>query len=206
MSTFWNFAFGAVLVLIWIISGGFITQANVKLSSYKNKDDELHRAYWASFWASFITWTLVGIFIILVILSVLGIFALFGTGAGEAGVAVEGTESVALKSASKAAGKGNEKGKGKGAVGTGISLVTVLFLLFALGLVILTGILSAISASSIAKSPNYSSSNADLNKAYKNCIISASMCLGATGIILIGIITYFVIKEKKKGKVANKKE
>ena len=67
MSSFWNFAFGAILIIIWIISGGFVTQANVFLGPYKNKDQYLHSAYWYTFWAAFVTWTLIGIFILLII-------------------------------------------------------------------------------------------------------------------------------------------
>lgn len=193
MSSFLNFAFGATLILIWIIAGGFITQANVKLSQYKN-DQSLSRAYWASFWAAFITWTLIGISLILVALSVLGVFALFGSGAGEAGVAVEGTEVEAL------AKTGAKSKKSKGLIGTGVSLGAMIFLFCALALVILTGVLAAIAASTIAKSSTYNSSNSTLQKAYKDCIISACMCLGAAGLLIIGVITYILVEENKKKK------
>src|SRR5579871_6212246 len=84
MGSFWNFVFGLILIIIWILSGGYVTQANILLTSYNQKDDDLHSAYWHTFWAAFTTWTLVGLFIIFVILGIVGIVALFSTGIGEA--------------------------------------------------------------------------------------------------------------------------
>lgn len=212
MSSFWNFLFGGLLVLIWIVAGGFITQANVKLGSYKNDDDFLHRAYWLSFWAAFVTWTLIGIFFILVILSVLGVVALFGSGVGEVAVAAEsgaaaaetGVEIAELEAKKLVGGKAKT-----GFVTSGVSWITIGFLIFALILVVITGILSAITASSIAKSPNYISTNSNfknLNKSYTDSIIAASMCLGAGGLLIIGVITYFVIGIQRKNKIKTQKE
>lgn len=218
MSSFWNFAFGALLVLIWIVAGGFVTQANVKLHSTKDKDSDLNKAYWYTFWAAFITWFLVGIFILLIILSVLGIVALFGSGVGEAGaaaeggaVAAEGAEGAETAEAAEAeegaAGrsrKANEAAKspqGQSAVSTGVSWLTIAFLVFALILVAITGVLSALAAASMIRSPNYDPSNANLRTAYTDCIIAASMCLGAGGLLIIGIIVYFIIGEQHKKKI-----
>lgn len=224
MSSFWNFAFGAILVLVWVIAGGFITQSNVFLGPYKNKDDYLHKAYWYSFWAAFITWTLIGIFILLVILSVIGVVALFGSGVGEAGAAAEGGAVVAEggvvaaegaeaaevaefeSTATKAAKGKSSKGKGKGAISTGVSWITIAFLVFALILVAITGVLSAITASSMVKSPNYDSNNNKLKTAYTDAIVAASICLGAGGLLIIGIIVYFIVGEQRKKKIQAQKE
>ena len=203
MSSFWNFLFAAVLMLIWIIAGGFVTQASVFLTPFKNKDDDLNRAYWFAFWAAFITWSLVGIFIILIILSIIGVVALFGSGVGEAEVAVEGG---AVTAEEIGAAKVAKSSKGKGAVSTGISWFTIIFLGFALILVTTTGILAAIAASSMIKSSNYDPSNHKLSTAYTDCIVSASLCLGAAGILIIGIIVYLIVGEQKKKKIQQQKE
>ena len=207
MSSFFNFAFGAILVLIWIVAGGFITKTNVSLGPYKNTDDDLHDAYWYSFWVAFVTWTLICLFIILIILSVIGVVALFGSGAGEAGAAAEG--GVAAESGI-AAGEGTvavEEGKSqKGKISTGVSWLTIGFLIFALILVVITGVLSALAASSMVKSPNYDPTNNKLKTAYTDAIIAASMCLGAAGLLIIGIIVYFIIGERRKKKIEAEKE
>lgn len=211
MSSFWNFAFGALLVIIWIISGGFVTQANVFLSPYKNTDADIHRAYWFTFWAAFVTWFLVGIFIILVILSVIGVVALFGSGAGEAGVAAEGADGVTVAKGAELSRSARARNYAKSPEGqenikTGVSLATIAFLVLALILVGITGILSALAASSMVKSTNYNPSIEKLKRAYNNCIIAASMCLGAGGLLIIGIITYFIIGLQRQKKLDAEKE
>ena len=206
MSSFWNFAFGAILVLIWIIAGGFITQANVFLGPYNDDDDYLHDAYWYSFWAAFITWTLIGIFIILVILSVIGVVALFGTGVGEAGAAAEAgvaAEGIETEEIGSTVAKSK---KGKGLISTGVSWLTIAFLIFALILISITGVLSALTASSMVKSPNYDSTNDKMKTAYTDSIVAASMCLGAGGLLIIGIIVYFIIGQQRKKKIQQQKE
>ena len=145
------------MIILWIVAGGYATQANIALSSRRNDDPELQRAYTYTFWAAFITWTLIGIFIILIILSVVGVVALFGSGAGEVGVAAE--EGGAVE---EAGGSRYERGRayaqspdGQSNISTGISWLTIGFLVFALILVGITGVLTAIAATSIVKSPDY---------------------------------------------------
>ena len=199
MSTFWNFAFGAVLIIIWIVAGGFVTQANTYLHHYRNDDKYLNSAYWYTFWAAFVTWFLIGVFILLVILSIIGVVALFGTGVGEAGVAAEAAEVESAESL----GKGKQSGK---ILGKSISWFTIAFLVFALSLVAVTGILAAIAASDMVKSPNYDNTNRKLKSAYESCIISACVCLGAAGLIIIGIIVYVAIGLQKKKKIEQQAE
>jgi hypothetical protein len=112
MSSFFDFLYIAVLILTWIIAGGFVTNANVKLAPLRY-DSNLNTAYWLTFSGAFITWTLIGLTIIgiiyLIILIILGVAVvtvgtgvLFATGVGEVGVAgagvaaagVAGTEAV----------------------------------------------------------------------------------------------------------------
>lgn len=210
MGSFWNFAFATLLIVLWIIAGGFVTQANVKLGPYRNDDDQLSTAYWRTFWAAFITWTLVGLIIILIILVLIGVVTLFATGVGEVGaVAVGGTTAAvttATTVATKAASTALKANASKGVIKTGISWVTILFLIVALILVSLTGILAATAASSIVSSPNYDPNNEKLSKAYTNCVIAAIMCLGTAGVLIIGFIVYLVIgiQNQRKAKVLEK--
>lgn len=204
MSSFWNFIFGAILVILWVIAGGYVTAANIKLSSYSDDDLDLHQAYWFTFWAAFVTWTLVGIFIILVILSVVGLVALFGSGVGEVGVAAEGAEGGVLASEELGSSQLSEqylKSQEQSGISQGISWLTLAFLIFALILVGITGILAAIAASSMVKSSNFKNTDAKLTTAYTDCIIAASMCLGAGGILIIGTITYFIVGYIREGKI-----
>lgn len=210
MSSFWNFAFAALLVIIWIVSGGFVSQASVHLHSSRNIDSHLNKAYWYTFWASFVTWFLVALFILLIILSAIGFIALFGSGVGEEAVVAEGVvaeeESLTASKAAKelAKKKFQEKRKGR-KKDEGISWITIIFLGFALILVIITGVLAALAAGEMSKSPNFDRSNSRLRSAYINCIIAASLCLGASGLLIIGIIVYLVIGERRKKQVEGEK-
>lgn len=190
MSSFLNFLFGFILILIWIVAGGFITQASIFLTPFKDRDTEMHRAYWFAFWASFTTWSLVAIFIILIILSVIGVVALFGSGVGEAGAAAEEAEGASSLAQIRGYAGSSE---GQLTISSGISWFTLAFLVFALILVGITGVLSAIAAGSMAASSHFDRSNSRLVTAYNDCIIAASLCLGAAGILLIGILVYFII-------------
>lgn len=175
MSSSWNFIFGAILIIIWIIAGGFITQANIYLTPYKDTDPNFHEAYWSSFWAAFITWGLIALFILLIII-------LFATGVGEVGL-VEGSAERSIL----------EQSSAKGYVSTGISWIAIAFLAVALVLVALTGGLATVAASNIAASKNYDPKIPKLKIAYNDCIVAAIICVGATGILIIALITYFVI-------------
>lgn len=183
MSSFWNFVFGAILIIIWIVAGGFVTQANIFLGPFKTQDNDLQTAYTYTFWAAFVTWTLIGIFILLVILSIIGVVALFGSGAGEA-EAAEGAEASEAKSAESS----NQQ-----LLNEGIPWLTLAFLVFALILISITGVLAAIAATSMTKSPNFNRTIANLNTAYNDCIIAAVSCLGAASLLIIGILTYFIV-------------
>lgn len=187
MSTFFTFAFSALLIIIWIIAGGFITQSSVLLHPTIDKDTFLHKAYWYSFWAAFVTWTLIAIFLILIVLAVLGVVGLFSTGVGEEATAADVLGSSKISS-----------------VTNNISWLTVIFLIVALILVAVTGVLSALTADNIKKSPNYKPTDAKMKKAYTNAIIAASLCLGAGGLLIIGMIAYFVLtwQETKKEQAA----
>ena len=191
MSSFWNFLFAAILIILWIIAGGYVTQANIKLSSFSSRDSNLNTAYWYTFWAAFVTWTLIAIFIILIILSVVGVVALFGSGAGEAEVAAGAAEAETESTLARAQRLTSQYDQTN--VSSGISWFTIIFLIFALILILITGVLSAIAASSIASSSNYNSSVTDLVTAYNDCIIAASISLGAAGLLILGAIIYFVV-------------
>jgi len=184
MSSFFTFAFSALLIVIWIISGGFITQTSVLLHPFRNKDPKLHNAYWNSFWAAFVTWTIVAIFLILIALTLFGVIGLFSTGVGE-----------------EAATTNYLTGDAQSLASSNISWLTIGFLVLALILVFVSGVLSALCASNIKKSPNYKPTDPHMKKAYDNAIIAASMCLGAGGLIIIGLIAYLVLNHQENKKI-----
>jgi hypothetical protein len=202
MSSFWNFLFGFILVVIWIVSGGFVTEASVFLTPYKSEDVQLNRAYVFTFWAGFVTWFLVAVFIILVILSVIGVVSLFGSGVGEAGIAAEGAEgaNVAESSESRLINKYGGSGNNQQKINYGISWFTILFLIFAIILVSVTGILSVLAAYNISKSPKYDPSVYRLKKSYDNCVISSSLCIGAISLLIIGVIVFLILGYERKRK------
>lgn len=211
MSSFWNFVFGFLLIVLWILAGGFVTRTNINLTSYKNQDIDLHQAYWYTFWAAFVTWFLIALFILLVILSVIGVVALFGSGVGEAGVAEEGV----AEEGSAGEGSGGEEGytsrylnsqQGQDAENTGISWFTIGFFLLAIILVSITGVLSAIAASDIAASQIYDPTIPTFKTAYDDCIIAASISLGAVGLLVLGFIIYFIVGRIQQNKIKAQRE
>lgn len=173
------FVFGLILAVLWIVSGGLLTQASVFLRDPSSKDPRLRRAYDITTWAAVITWLLVALFIILVILSIVGVVGLFSTGAGEAEAA--------------------EAKNSGGAVKTGASIATIIFFILALALVITTGILAAISANDIRLTLTTSTPN-PIKVAYRDCVIAAGLCIGATLLLIIGGIVYLIVSGQRKKK------
>jgi hypothetical protein len=77
----------SLLCFIFILAGGYITDANVKLSHVKKKDDFLNKAYHQTLTVAILTWVLTSVVIIGgIILIVVG----FGSGAAEGAIATEG--------------------------------------------------------------------------------------------------------------------
>lgn len=187
MSGFWNYLVAIILFVIWIIAGGFITQSNVYLHAYKDEGQYMHTAWLLTFWAAFVTWFLVILFIIMVILAIVGVVALFGSGVGEAGLAAESTE-------------GAQFSVDPGTLSTGISALGIGLLCLAFVLVLVNGILAALAAVNMKKSPNYTNTDPKLTKAYQNCEIAAIMSLLAAGILIIAIITYIIIGKRNKAR------
>jgi hypothetical protein len=107
----WYYFIIILTILIWITAGGYITSANVNLGSYKSEDSNLYIAYWTTFTASFVTWFFLGCAIfgiiiigILIALGIAGLAVLFGSGAGEIGVAGAGVAGGAAELGSAAVG------------------------------------------------------------------------------------------------------
>lgn len=189
--SFWNFIFGGILMLIWVVAGGFITQTNVFITKYRKQDPDMGHAWTYSFAAAFVTWFLVILFLILIGLAIFGVVALFGTGVGEAGIAAEGIGSMI-------GGK-----VVKGATKVGFSWISIGFFGLSLFLVIISGVLSAMTAQSIHKSKTYQDKKDDphIKKSYSNAIIAAVLCLGAFGVLLIGIAIYIYVGIRRKHKL-----
>jgi hypothetical protein len=143
-----------------------------------------------------------------VILSIVGVVALFGSGAGEAGVAAEGAEASEIAASSKSAQASQylQSEQGQGLVSQGVSWLTIGFLLFALVLVGITGVLAAVAASNIKQSLTYKSNIPQLETAYTDCVIAASVCLGAGGLLIIGTIIYFIVGYEQEQKIQAQRE
>lgn len=191
--SFARFAFASILILIWVITGGFATQANVFLQDYKGSDNQMKQAYWLTFGVAFITWFLIGLAIVIVCV-------MFFSGAGEAEVAEGGAEAGEEAEASEAEASEEKEGESETGKGQKNSMLINIFFATAFLLVLTTGLLSTFAAAAIAKSPNYKSSISKLKKAYTNCIISAVLSMGSVGFLIIGYIVMKVMKNKKEKK------
>lgn len=177
MASGWLIAFLILLLVIWIVAGGFITQASIYLTPYKGKDDYLNSAYWFTFWAAFVTWFIVAVVIIIIIL---GFVAIGETG----GAIVESGQAEQVVSTGK----------------KGASAVLISFIVVVLLLAIITGILAAIAASDMHKSSNIDLAASKPKTAYTDCIVAASLCLGAIGVIIIGGIIFIIVKVNQSNK------
>lgn len=180
MSAAVNIIFGLILIVIWIIAGVYVTMASLALRPYRDYDEKFHRAYWFLFWAAFVTWTLVGIFVILIIATVVGVAALFGTGVGEAATAGEAAEAGELSLSDVQ-------------IPQGFSWLTIGFLIFAIILVGVTGVLAAAAAISLEESPMFDKTVEGQEKAYNDAVIAAVVASVAAGVTTIALIVYAVL-------------
>jgi len=189
MSSYWGIFLAIVLILIWIIAGGYITQANIKIRGFQGNDEFFKSANNYAFWAAFITWFLVALFVLLVILAIVGVVGLFSTGAGEAEAA--GAESEELTTSKLYKKYQNYQGSQED--NTGISWSTIIVIFFALVLVSITGVLGALAADQLKQSHLFTDSNPDMVTAYNNCVITAIICLSVVGLLILSVIFYFFI-------------
>ena len=117
MSTFWNFVFAFILIVVWLVAAGYATQSEIYITDIKNGDPNINFAWVSLFVVAFLTWALLAIFLILIGLSIFGVITLFGSGVGEAAVA----------ESSLFSGAGTKVVKK-----VGIPWLTIFFLIFAL--------------------------------------------------------------------------
>jgi hypothetical protein len=189
MSNFWIFVFTLVLLILWIVAGVYITRANLILQNYQKVDDNFLNAFNYSYWAAFVTWFLVALFVLLILLSFIGLGVLFSSGVGETGAL-----------ATEWARYGNDP-ELVGLLESKISWWAVGSLVVALILVGVTGVLSALAANWLVTSKNFDPNNANQYTAYVDCIIAASICLGAGGLLIIGLIIYLVVGFRNQAKL-----
>lgn len=227
---FLKMLFCITLILIWIVSGGYITQTSVFIHAYRSQADGFKKAYTYSTWAAVITWLLIAFVIILIIYVIAGVVVLFGTGVGEVGAggaaAAEGADVAVVEGeqlasreagqvAERRAAQSLEKRAGKkelGKLGNSkqqlkqqkkqkkSSIISWIFLIGSMILVFVTGALSAATANEIKTSGKYDSSDKKLKTAYEDAIIAACLCLSSVGLIIIGAISYAVYKHKQQVK------
>jgi len=177
-----NIIFCVILLIIWIVAGGYITEASVYLGYVKNTDSRLDTAYAYAFAVSFVIWTLV-------LLAIVGIcFAIAAAPEIAAGM----SEAKAMSALTKST--------------KGASWVIILFLIGATILVMVTGILAAVVASNIRSSEKYDVNDKNIAVAYTDSIISACLSLVTVGILIIGMIVYIVLKTKSKNEAKQKLE
>lgn len=204
LSDFLGWIFVLFLGACWIVTGGLMSKAAWYLYGQRKKDKDLDSAFVYAFWAAIITWSLLLIFFYLVYLIVAGTVLLFASGGGEvagAGVAAEGAAAeggAALEEGAffrqQAKGQLQQPGTFKKINNFASKFVFVAMFI----LVIVSGILSAVSANEISKSSSYKGGkNKTVSDMYILTIISASVDLGAIGILIIGWIVHEVRKHKK---------
>ena len=175
-----------VLIVIWIIAGVYISMTSAKLGPYsingslsKEGDSFIQKAYTYATWAAAITWIILILIIIGLILSVIGVVALFSSGVGEAAEAYS------------AAG-GDPYSAAVGAAGLGLSWLAIFFMVLLIGLLITTGILSSLTLTNIAQSKLYQK-NAAVTAAYHDSLITMVLTFGSLFLLIIGFLLYYFL-------------
>ena len=171
-----------VLLLLWIITGGFITEANIYLDKYKDSNTYLNKAWKYTFAVAFMTWFIVA-------LAIIGIVALvFGGG-----------EALGIKFA-----KSQQNNLKKGKL-PNIELYIIIFFLFALSLLIISSVLAVVSYTEIEKNLKLQNgiNNNDINKAYTSTKYGFIFGFISVGLALILLLVY-IIKYEKDRKNENK--
>lgn len=167
--------FNIFLILLYFVTGFYITQCSVYLNNYTSSDVNIATAYKYAFSASFIPWTLLGIFIV-----VLAGFIIVTVQTG--GADLKAAQQSALKSGGWA----------------------TIFFIIMLVLITITGILSAAAAHNIGISSTYAGGNADVALAYRDAIISASVCIGIV-ILIIGALIYLYWQSRQPEEIKETK-
>jgi len=202
MNTTLVLIFALFLIVIWIIAGVFITITEINVKPYSGQDPLMGKGYTYAFWAAFVTWFLLALFIVLVIG---GAALLYSSGAGEAEAGEAALEEFEAQQAEGGAGGFKGLGERKEIKGGANAVAVILISLF-IGLLFITGILAALSAYDIVESPIFDPTNASLNKAYIDAIVAASLSLGIVGLLIIGLITYVVVSKTSKSSKKRSKE
>jgi hypothetical protein len=161
-----------LLLVIWIIAGVFITITSLDLGPYKDKDKYLSQAYTYSTWASVVTWITLALLIGLVVLAIFGVVALFSTGVGEVALAT-------------------------GGVASGISGITIFFLIIFIALLIASAVLSILTMNQIALSSLYTK-DAKVTKAYKYAQTCAILTIITLIVVIGGFLIYFLFRNRKQ--------
>jgi len=176
------------MLLIWIVSGGFLTQASTFLHGSRD-DRNISKAYWLTFAAAFMTWFLIGMTIIVVILIIAGVVGLTA-GTGGADLAVGAEEAATMP------------------IGPAMSWGTILLCVAAAILIATSGSLGAAAAYYIRKSGKYKETPTvqHIHKAYKWCIIAACMCLVGFFLVVSGFMLLWWHNNKKKKEKEQAKE
>lgn len=196
MSSLWSFLITTVLVVIFIVVGGYMTQAADYLRGYRKQDPLIDKAYRYCVYVAIIVWSIVALVIIIISLAVTGIVALFSTGVGEVGVAAEAGEGATVEEGASRNFTGNNPN-----LGSGISWITFGFLILAMILVTIAGVLAAQAAAALKSSPKYNPDNRYKVKAYDNCRTSAILSLGAVGLLLLSV-TFYLLYEYRQRELA----
>lgn len=198
------------LLLLWFITGIYMASASTELMKYTKNDPSIATAQSYAFWGSFITFTLFGLGVILLIgFVILLIFApelLIGVGvegAVDVGaeVGIEAAEDVGenvvetgvkkvIKKGAKKALKEEKKKKSS----SWITDIIYIFLYGAIALLLLNGVLAIIATIHI----DSSSLKSSVKSAYNDLVDAAIISISTVGII---IIIYFLRKY-----LAHKKE
>lgn len=162
-----------LLASSWVVTGGLIAQATHKLKDYKD-DTDLSDAYWYCFWATFVTWFLVGIIFILgVLLLVVGV---------PLAVVFAPEEAAALAVSAKSG------------LSSGVAIIFTLLLLAAAAMLTLNGVLATLALRAILSSTEWDPTNEDLQKAKRDTLITSVVSLGSVAFIIILFVSYIVAK------------
>jgi len=181
MSGWLEFFFIILLIVVYLVSAIYITKASKILNNYKTADSDLDQAYHYAYLGATVLYVLIGLTIGVFVIAIIGIALLYKSGAARdaASTATQGGAVLKTKAAN-----------------SGVSIITILAMIIAIGLVGATGVFAAAAASYISRSSLYSQNSSTLKPAYDDCIIAACVSIGTIGLLIIALITYVVLTRK----------
>lgn len=193
-----------IALVLLFIAAVYTTRAaiNVRKASDYNTNENLKSAHRYLTWAAVIIWIIFGTAILVVVLTMIGgIFfspeeLAAGAVAETAGITEEESVAALTKTFKKVSAKTKAHVKSTSTFESFIHVLVTIMMLAIIILALFDGILSAVAASKITKTPNYNTE--PLKTAYDSAVIAAVLGIGGGSVVGVMFMVYLIGEHRKK--------